>query len=108
MQLKKVYFDAYKSLLKKELELTDSCTGFVGINESGKSNVLTAISVLSTDNKLKMADTPKMGGVKPNPTIRFEFVPDEEEKKEVEATLREWAGDNIVLGDEVQFKDFTI
>lgn len=60
MNLKKVYFDAYKSLLNVELEINEKCIGFVGINESGKSNVLNAINKLNNDEKLKASDTPKM------------------------------------------------
>ncbi|GAG95151.1 unnamed protein product, partial [marine sediment metagenome] len=42
MKLKKIYFDAFKSFLRKELEINDNCIGLVGINESGKSNLLYA------------------------------------------------------------------
>jgi len=44
MELKKIYFDAFKSLLTKELEINHNCIGLVGINESGKSNLLHAIN----------------------------------------------------------------
>ena len=59
MQLKKVYFDAYKSLLDKELEITDNCIGLVGINKSGKSNILKAIGVLSHENALSRDERPR-------------------------------------------------
>lgn len=86
MQLKKVYFDAYKSLLDTELEITDSCIGLVGINESGKSNVLNAIGVLSLKNPLTIADTPRMARDR-NPALRFEFQPNNDERKVIEDSL---------------------
>ena len=84
MQLRKVYFDAYKSLLNTELEITDSCIGLVGINESGKSNVLNAIAVLSQKKPLTGTDTPRMA--KRDPSLRFEFQPDDVEQKVIETS----------------------
>jgi len=94
MQLKKVYFDAYKSLLDTELEITDSCIGLVGINESGKSNVLNAIGVLSSKNPLTIADTPRMN--KRNPSLRFEFEPNNDERKLIENSLAQFIGQDTV------------
>ena len=97
MQLKKVYFDAYKSLLDTELEITDSCIGLVGINESGKSNILNAIGVLSHKNPLTIADTPRMK--KRNPALRFEFQPNDEEREAIETNLAQWFGqENVPAG----------
>ena len=70
MKLKSIYFDAYKSLLSEKLDITDSCIGFVGINESGKSNILKAISCLSNSSTLNIADSPRMSKGT-NPKIRF-------------------------------------
>lgn len=81
MQLKKVYFDAFRSLVGAELDIAETCIGLVGINESGKSNILKGIAALSPDNPLTIADTPKME--KKNPQVRFEFQLNEEEVKDV-------------------------
>ncbi|MFZ2205499.1 MAG: AAA family ATPase [Minisyncoccia bacterium] len=82
MKLTKIYFDAFKSLLNKELEIKYDCVGFVGTNESGKSNVLSAINVLSSNRKLTSLDTPKMSKSS-NPSLRFQFKLDENENKEI-------------------------
>lgn len=101
MELKKIYFDAYKSLLKKELELTHSCIGIVGINESGKSNVLHAISTLSNSNPLIYSNTPKMEQ-KPDPYVRFEFQSTDQDRSAVRKALEEFYGsmiDTIIIPD---------
>jgi predicted ATP-dependent endonuclease of OLD family len=90
MQLKRVHFDAFKSLLGKSLEIADSCIGLVGINESGKSNVLQAIAAISRENPLTVGDTPKMR--KTNPRLRFEFTLDERELTELGTSISHWSG----------------
>jgi ABC-type uncharacterized transport system ATPase component len=71
MKLVKVVFHAFKSLVNMEFYVNHNCMGFVGINESGKSNVLTAIHVLGGERKLTRADTPKMA--KTNPFVTYTF-----------------------------------
>lgn len=89
MKLSKIFFDSYKSLLNKELEINHDCIGFVGINESGKSNVLQAINLLSGKTKLTKSDTPKMARLSP-PRLRFQFKPSDAELKELHAVLNSW------------------
>jgi energy-coupling factor transporter ATP-binding protein EcfA2 len=60
-----------------ELNVNPNCMGFVGINESGKSNVLTAIHVLGGERKLNIADTPKMAKTDPFITYTFKLSNDE-------------------------------
>ena len=72
MELKKIHFDAYKSLVDEVLVLTHDCTGFVGINESGKSNILNATKTLSSTHSLQPSDSPKMSN-RLDPLVRFEF-----------------------------------
>jgi predicted ATP-dependent endonuclease of OLD family len=71
MQLVRVIFHAYKSLVNMELNVNQNCIGFVGINESGKSNVLSAIHVLGGEKNLTLSDTPKMD--RRNPFITYIF-----------------------------------
>jgi len=77
MQLVKIIFHAFKSLLNMELNVKYNCIGFVGINESGKSNVLSAIRVLGGEKELVESDTPKMAKTNPFITYIFELSDDE-------------------------------
>src|SRR4051812_4809239 len=72
MQLTKVFFDAYKSLVNESLELNEKCVGLVGRNESGKSNVLYALACLSPQSPLDNSATPKMRNDLA-PSLRFVF-----------------------------------
>jgi len=90
MQLKTSYFDAYKSLLKKQLEFPYQCIGLVGINESGKSNVLNALAVLSPENQLSFSDAPKMSR-RTDPHVHFEFSADADELVRIKDAFNEWA-----------------
>jgi predicted ATP-dependent endonuclease of OLD family len=47
MKLKKVQIFNYRSIKEETIHLTPSCRVLVGINESGKSNILDALSLLS-------------------------------------------------------------
>ena len=97
MELKKIYFDAFKSLLTKELEINHNCIGLVGINESGKSNLLHAINVLQGDRELTASDTPKMGNKKHKPSLRFEFELTPEECTTTLNKINNWADANTLI-----------
>ena len=100
MQLRKVFIDAYKSIIKSELEITDSCIGLVGINESGKSNILNAIASLSPSKPLTISDTPKIS--KENPSIRFEFELNDTEKTKFVEILKIHFGDQYDIENILQ------
>lgn len=107
MRLEKIHFEAYKSLLKETLELTDSCVGLVGTNESGKSNILSAVSSLSDTNPLAYTDSPKMGN-KPNPYVIYKFKPNKDEQKNIRAVLTDWGKHlSVDIGSTLD-KDFFI
>jgi len=89
MKLIKIFFDAYRSLLEKELEINEDCIGFVGTNESGKSNIILAVNILSEEKHLTVLDTPKMDRTK-NPSLRFKFKLTEKELNEINEILKEW------------------
>lgn len=60
MKIQEINIHAYKSLIDLKIETNQNCMALVGINESGKSNILAAISKLNPGNTLSKADKPKM------------------------------------------------
>ena len=108
MQLKKIYFDAFKSFLRDELEINDNCIGLVGINETGKSNLLYAINALRGGRKLTINDTPKMEGKIHNPTLRFEFEPTSDERKTIIAKIQDWSEKNTLIGKDINKSNFKV
>lgn len=73
MKLSTIHFDSYKSLMQANIEFTHECMGMVGINESGKSNVLRAIESLSHEHPLTSAAIPKMAKRGSAASVRFVF-----------------------------------
>ncbi len=100
MLLNKIYFEAFKSLLKKELEITQNCIGFVGVNESGKSNVLEAIRVLGDERKLEMSDTPRMAKEN-HPKLIFQFGLSAEENKSLEKVIKNILKEYVEIENEL-------
>lgn len=107
MELKKIYFDAYKSLLNKELEIYENCIGFVGINESGKSNILDAIRILGNETKLKLSDTPKMAKNQ-RPKVRFEFELSSTERNDIIKKILKWTELKSPINDGFKKSEFKI
>ncbi len=56
MKLKKVEICNFRSIKESEIVFDPSCRVLVGINESGKSNLLDALSLLSEENQLTIED----------------------------------------------------
>jgi len=108
MKLKKIYFDAFKSLLKKELEINDTCIGLVGINESGKSNLLYAINILKSDRTLTLADTPKMEDKIHDPALRFEFELNSQERITILNEIQNWTEVNTLIGRNIKKTNFNV
>ena len=96
MKLNKIYFDSYKSLIEEELVINDGCIGIVGINESGKTNILNAIRVLNENENLNSSHSPKIDRDK-NPKIRFDFKLDHDLKIDVNLILDDWFVDNCII-----------
>jgi predicted ATPase len=105
MKLVTIYFDAFKSLLNKELEIRFDCMGFVGSNESGKSNILEAINVLSGNRPLSISDTPKMSRLN-KPRLRFKFKLEDKEFQETKEFLNKWCAENTTHLKNISFSEF--
>ena len=86
MELSKVEIVNYRSIANISISPTPTCQGFVGINESGKTNILTAISLLSPDVKLDKNDA-RIEGTnedrQQNAYIMYSFVFSKEEMEKI-------------------------
>lgn len=109
MILKTIYFDSFKSLVDEKLEINNKCTGIVGINESGKSNILEAIRILNEDYHLEKKHVPKIiktQGSQKNPRIRYEFLLRKDQENDIRENLKSWLKTNSLI--EENLTDFLI
>ena len=56
MQLKSVSISQFRSIKELRIDFTQSCLALVGINESGKSNILRALRLLDPAQKVEPED----------------------------------------------------
>ena len=78
MILKTVEIDSYKSIKNQTLDFTKNCIGLVGVNESGKTNVLNALAALSEEYPLDRQCIPKTNrATKAKIKFCFELEPNE-------------------------------
>ncbi len=89
------------------MEIEDNCLGLVGINESGKSNLLYAINVLKEGRNLSSADTPKMEDKKHNPSLRFDFELTNDERKFLLDEILIWSESNTLVGKSIKKSTFS-
>lgn len=107
MKLKKIFFDAYRSLENAEIDFSqNSCLGLVGINESGKTNVLSAIRILDEELDLTKKDSPRLSGTLPS--IRFLFEVGDEDKKIVDDEFKKWLSEKSLLDKEFQLENINL
>lgn len=87
MKLRKVEFINYKSISGGVLDIENDITCLVGINESGKSNVLFALEKADTDEELTTAEYSRhsddYGSDKNSPELKLWFEPVINEQKEI-------------------------
>lgn len=99
MRLLRVIIDNYRSIKELTLEMEPSCLILAGINESGKSNILKALSLLDPEAKCSPDDirdsAPDDDPDAPS-MVRFVFQLDRKERKQVFAAMRaETIGDVV-------------
>src|SRR5438552_3343380 len=91
MRLTKVHIRNYRSIADVTISLEPSCRVLVGINESGKSNVLRALSLLSPELQPTPDDLREFGADE-DPSqvafVRFSFQHDQGERLEVFESIK--------------------
>lgn len=87
MKLRKVEFINYKSISGGVLDIESDITCLVGINESGKSNVLFALEKADTDEELTAAEysrhSANYGSDENSPELKLWFEPTDDELGEL-------------------------
>lgn len=71
MKLKEIEIFSYRSILNQVIPMEQSCIGLVGLNESGKSNILSAVRMLDPDYSPSLKDRSKLNDSLPK--VRFGF-----------------------------------
>ena len=83
MQIKKAIIKNFKSIANEEIDFTHDCKIFVGLSESGKTNLLLALSALDTTFTLNKSYI-KEGTKTSEPSlIEYELSLDKTEKETV-------------------------
>ena len=83
MQIKKAIIENFKSITNEEIDFTHDCKIFVGLSESGKTNLLLALSALDTTFTLNKTFI-KEGTKTSEPSlIEYDLSLDKKEKETV-------------------------
>lgn len=72
MKLSKVRIRNFRSILDEEINFETQCIGLIGLNESGKSNILKALRMAGGDYTYTPKDRSKISGALPS--VEFEFT----------------------------------
>lgn len=83
MKFSKIRIHDFRSILYQEINLLENCTALIGLNESGKSNVLNAIRLFDFKFPLSPQDRSKIS--KKLPKVECEFLIGENEILEIKA-----------------------
>ena len=97
MKLTQIEISDFRSILKQKIDFDNDCIGLIGLNESGKSNVLNAIRGLDKNFIPTLKDKSKISGK--FPTIVYEFKLENEETEIIKKVIQD-----IILS-EIKSKD---
>ncbi len=91
MKLRKVEFIKYRSISGGVLDIENDITCLVGINESGKSNVLFALEKADVNEELTGADYSRhsddYGSDENSPELKLWFEPTKDEQEDIKSIL---------------------
>ena len=102
MKLDKIKIQNYRSILNQEIDFVDNCIGLIGLNESGKSNVLNSIRSIDGNFALTYKDKSKISGK--FPTIEYFFSIEQIEKDALNEKLKERLNKEITTIESLHFE----
>lgn len=94
MKIKSIDIESFKSIKKARIELNHNCIGLVGVNESGKTNVLDALSRIDINKKLTANDKTKDSEAYSSITFSIEL--NEKEQEEIKSQIIEYANQKTI------------
>ncbi len=91
MKLTKIKISDFRSILNQEINFGENCIGLIGLNESGKSNVLNAIRILDNNYQLSFKDKSKIS--RKFPKIECEFLLEETDNENLKSLQEKYGTD---------------
>lgn len=76
MKLKEIEIFSYRSVVRQLIPFNESCIGLVGLNESGKTNILSAIRLLDPAFTPTIRDRSKLDDTLPKVRFGFDVGPE--------------------------------
>jgi predicted ATP-dependent endonuclease of OLD family len=76
MKFKEIEIFSYRSVVNQLIPLNESCIGLVGLNESGKTNILSAIRLLDPAFTPTIKDRSKLNNTLPKVRFGFDVGPE--------------------------------
>ncbi|MBI2428841.1 MAG: AAA family ATPase [Ignavibacteriales bacterium] len=104
MNLIEIEIQTYRSIIDQKINMTTNCIGFIGLNESGKTNLLNAIRFLDPNFKGSLKDKSKINDELPY--IRYVFNLNREEEEEIIQLARKAVEDLLGYPNESFIKRF--
>ncbi len=89
MRLKEIIIENYRSIKNLKISLEHNCLFFFGINETGKSNILKAISLLDPQTKYNYSEDCKRQQKKKTTLINYTFELEDSDLKEIANSQKE-------------------
>jgi AAA15 family ATPase/GTPase len=85
MKLKEVNISDYRSIVQGTISFNEGCIGLIGLNESGKSNILNAVRIIERDRRFNSMDISKV--TQQYPKVTFHFSVDGTDHEEMFSAL---------------------
>jgi predicted ATP-dependent endonuclease of OLD family len=95
MKLDRIKIESFKSIVNQEILINNNCIGFIGLNESGKTNVLKSLNHLDRNKKFNLKDKSKI--TNELPSIKYHFSINEKGIKQIQKQLEKKIPNSIAI-----------
>ncbi|MDY7393848.1 AAA family ATPase [Aureibaculum sp. 2210JD6-5] len=99
MKLEKIRIESFKSIINQEIQMNENCVGLIGLNESGKTNILKALNHLDRNKEFTLRDKSKI--TNELPSIKYYFSINEPEIKRITKQLEKEIPNSISIVGEL-------